>query len=47
MEFVADFCHIYSDTAEAKGAYAKLMVLSMKDGNGQLNNYITEFETLL
>jgi hypothetical protein len=46
-EFVADFCHIYSDTTEAEGAYAKLMVLSMKDGDGQLNNYIAKFETLL
>jgi hypothetical protein len=47
MEFVADFHCIYSDTAEAEGAYAKLMVLSMKDSEGQLNNYIAEFETLL
>jgi hypothetical protein len=46
-EFVADFRCIYSDTAKAEGAYAKLMALSMKDGDGQLNNYITEFETLL
>jgi hypothetical protein len=46
-EFIADFCHVYSDTTEAEGAYAKLMVLSMKDGEGQLDNYITEFETLL
>jgi hypothetical protein len=46
-EFIADFCHIYSDTAEAEGAYAKLMILSMKDGDGQLNNYIAKFETLL
>jgi hypothetical protein len=30
-----------------EGAYAKLMALSMKDGDGQLDNYITEFETLL
>jgi hypothetical protein len=30
-----------------EGAYAKLMILSMKDGEGQLNNYITEFEMLL
>jgi Retrotransposon gag protein len=47
MEFVADFRQVYSDTTEAKGAYAKLMNLSMKDGEGQLDNYITEFETLL
>jgi hypothetical protein len=47
MEFVADFHCVYSDTAEAEGAYAKLMVLSMKDGDGQLDNYIAEFETLL
>jgi hypothetical protein len=46
-EFVADFRCIYSDTAEAEGAYAKLMALSMKDGNGQLDNYIAKFETLL
>jgi Zinc knuckle len=47
MEFVADFHRVYSDTAEAEGAYAKLMALSMKDGDGQLDNYIAEFETLL
>jgi hypothetical protein len=47
MEFVADFRRVYSDTAEAEGAYAKLMALSMKDGDGQLDNYIAEFETLL
>jgi hypothetical protein len=47
MEFVADFRCIYSDTTEAEGAYAKLMVLSMKDSEGQLDNYIAEFETLL
>jgi Retrotransposon gag protein len=47
MEFVANFCRIYSNTAEAEGAYAKLMALSMKDGEGQLDNYIAEFETLL
>jgi hypothetical protein len=46
-EFVADFCHIYSNTAKAEGAYAKLMVLSMKDSDGQLDNYIAEFEMLL
>jgi hypothetical protein len=46
-EFVADFHCVYSDTAEAEGAYAKLMALSMKDGDGQLDNYIAEFETLL
>jgi Retrotransposon gag protein len=46
-EFIANFRHVYSDTAKAEGAYAKLMALSMKDGNGQLDNYITEFETLL
>jgi hypothetical protein len=46
-EFFANFCCIYSDTTEAEGAYAKLMALSMKDGDGQLNNYIAEFETLL
>jgi hypothetical protein len=46
-EFIADFRRVYSDTAEAEGAYAKLMVLSMKDGEGQLDNYITEFETLV
>jgi Retrotransposon gag protein len=46
-EFVADFRRIYSDTAEAEGAYAKLMALSMKDGDGQLDNYIAKFETLL
>jgi hypothetical protein len=46
-EFVANFHHVYSDTTEAEGAYAKLMILSMKDGNGQLNNYIAESETLL
>jgi hypothetical protein len=47
MEFMADFCHVYSNTAKAEGAYAKLMILSMKDGEGQLNNYIAEFEMLL
>jgi hypothetical protein len=47
MEFVADFHRVYSDTAEAEGAYAKLMALNMKDGDGQLDNYIAEFETLL
>jgi hypothetical protein len=47
MEFVADFQCIYSNTAEAEGAYANLMALSMKDSNGQLNNYIAEFEMLL
>jgi hypothetical protein len=46
-EFVTDFQCIYSNTAKAKGAYAKLMILSMKDGKGQLNNYIAKFETLL
>jgi hypothetical protein len=46
-EFVADFRRVYSDTAEAEGAYAKLMALSMKDGDGQLDNYIAEFEMLL
>jgi Retrotransposon gag protein len=46
-EFVADFRRVYSDTAEAEGAYAKLMNLSMKDGEGQLDNYIAEFKTLL
>jgi hypothetical protein len=46
-EFVADFCRIYSNTAEAEGTYAKLMILSMKDGKGQLDNYIAEFKTLL
>ena len=46
-EFVADFHRVYSDTAEAEGAYAKLMALSMKDGDGQLDNYIAEFKTLL
>jgi hypothetical protein len=46
-EFITDFHRVYSDTAEAEGAYAKLMILSMKDGEGQLNNYIAEFETLL
>jgi hypothetical protein len=46
-EFVADFHRVYSDTAEAEGAYAKLMALSMKDGDGQLDNYIAEFEMLL
>jgi hypothetical protein len=46
-EFVADFHHIYSNTAEVEGAYAKLMILSMKDGEGQLDNYIAEFEMLL
>jgi hypothetical protein len=47
MEFVADFCHVYSNTAEAEGTYAKLMALSMKDGNGQLDNYIAKFKMLL
>jgi hypothetical protein len=47
MEFVADFHRVYSDTAKAEGAYAKLMALSMKDGDRQLDNYIAEFETLL
>jgi hypothetical protein len=47
MEFVADFHCAYSDTAEAEGTYAKLMILSMKDGDGQLDNYIAEFEMLL
>jgi Retrotransposon gag protein len=46
-EFVADFHRVYSDTAEAEGAYAKLMNLSMKDGEGQLDNYIAKFEILL
>jgi hypothetical protein len=46
-EFITDFHHTYSNTAEAEGAYAKLMALSMKDSNGQLNNYITKFEMLL
>jgi hypothetical protein len=46
-EFIADFRCVYSDTTEAEGAYAKLMILSMKDSEGQLDNYITEFETLL
>jgi hypothetical protein len=46
-EFVADFCCVYSNTAEAEGPYAKLMALSMKDGNGQLNNYIAKFKMLL
>jgi hypothetical protein len=46
-EFVADFHHVYSDTAEAEGTYAKLMILSMKDSDRQLDNYIAEFETLL
>jgi Retrotransposon gag protein len=46
-EFVADFQRVYSNTAEAEGAYAKLMALSMKDGNGQLDNYIAKFKTLL
>jgi hypothetical protein len=47
MEFMADFCHIYSNTAKAEGAYAKLMALSIKDRDGQLDNYIAKFETLL
>jgi hypothetical protein len=47
MEFVADFHRVYSDTAEAEGAYTKLMALSIKDGEGQLDNYIAKFETLL
>jgi hypothetical protein len=47
MEFVADFHRVYSNTTEAEGAYTKLMVLSMKDGDRQLDNYIAEFETLL
>jgi hypothetical protein len=47
MEFVVDFCCVYSDTAEAEGAYTKLMALSMKDGGRQLDNYIAKFETLL
>jgi hypothetical protein len=46
-EFVADFHRVYSDIAKAKGAYTKLMVLSMKDGDRQLDNYIAEFEMLL
>jgi hypothetical protein len=46
-EFIADFCCVYSDTTEAEGAYTKLMALSMKDGDGQLDNYIAKFETLL
>jgi Retrotransposon gag protein len=46
-EFVADFRRVYSNTAEAEGAYARLMILSMKDGEGQLDNYIAEFKTLL
>jgi hypothetical protein len=46
-ELVADFCCIYSNTAEAEGTYTKLMALSMKDGDGQLDNYIAEFKTLL
>jgi hypothetical protein len=47
MEFIANFHCVYSDTAEAEGAYAKLMILSIKDGDRQLNNYIAEFKTLL
>jgi hypothetical protein len=46
-EFVADFRCVYSNTAEAEGAYAKLMALSMKDSDGQLDNYIAKFKTLL
>jgi hypothetical protein len=46
-EFIANFHYIYSDTAEAEGTYAKLMILSMKDGEGQLDNYIAKFEMLL
>jgi hypothetical protein len=46
-EFVADFRRVYSNTAKAEGAYTKLMALSMKDGDRQLDNYITKFKTLL
>jgi hypothetical protein len=46
-EFVADFRCVYSDTTEAEGAYAKLMALSMKDSDGQLDNYIAKFKMLL
>jgi hypothetical protein len=46
-EFIVDFWHVYSNTAEAEGAYTKLMILSMKDGEGQLDNYIAEFKMLL